>query len=54
MGTQKLLVNLPHIYLLKMGVVKLEGFQGNFRYLLRQILNDQQYREVEDSLSAES
>ena len=31
-----------------------EGFQGNFRNLLRQIINDQNYREVVDNLSAES
>lgn len=31
-----------------------ESFQGNFQNLLRQFLNDQYYREVEDNLSAES
>ncbi len=31
-----------------------EGFQGNFRNLLRQIINDQNYREIVDNLSAES
>ncbi|MDE6649672.1 MAG: hypothetical protein K2K45_07065, partial [Muribaculaceae bacterium] len=31
-----------------------EGFQGNFRNLLRQIIDDQDYREVVDNFPTES